>query len=194
MRYYNLSHDPKFKDVEYAKGTDWEKVVCPVNDGHQRAGDRIGDLRINIIDKKRSEFLWTFFSECIISDKTANLFKSAGFSGFQLKPVQVRSKPVFEALWEFIVVGKGGEAHPDSGIFLKDECVHCGHIQYSAFENGIIVEEKNWDGSDFFTVTGYPRYVLVTSRVKELILREGLRNVRLTLANELKWPKYVIKP
>jgi hypothetical protein len=104
MKFFDLSNDDRFKDVEYAKGTDWEGIVCPINEGHQRAGKRIGDLKINVIDKKASDFFWTFFSECIITDKTANLFKDAGFTGFRLKPVHVCNKSVFPVLWEFIVL------------------------------------------------------------------------------------------
>jgi len=59
-------------------------------------------------------------------------------------------------VWELEVQGRGGNAHPDSGIRLLYVCPECGYNVYSSFQNGIIVDESQWDGSDFFTINGYP--------------------------------------
>ncbi len=58
----------------------------------------------------------------------------------------------------------------------------------------IIVDENNWDGSDIFTITGYPRYYLISERLKELIKKHKLTGVKLIPTYELKWPDGVIKP
>jgi len=194
MIFYDLGKDYKYKDVEHAKGTDWEGIICPVNKGHQRAGNRIGPLRINIKSKKLSDFLTTFLSDWIITDKVSEIFKSTGITGYELRSVIVCNMNLPFSLWELIVTGKGGDAHPDSGIYIKKYCEYCNFKRYSAYENGIIVDENNWDGKDILTVTGYPGHVLVTERVRNIIEENKLTGVLFTPSNELKWPEGVIKP
>jgi hypothetical protein len=65
---------------------------------------------------------------------------------------------------------------------------------YSAYENGIIVDSNNWDGSDIFTVTGYNRYILITERLKKIIEDNKLTGAQIIPVRELIWPKGVIKP
>ena len=122
------------------------------------------------------------------------IFKENNITGYKTKPVEICNNQLPYKLWEFIVTGNGGEAHKDSGIYLKEKCDYCDLKIYSAFENGIIVDENNWDGSDIFTVTGYSRYYLITEKVKDLIIKHKLKGVILTPSHELKWPEGVIKP
>jgi len=192
--FYEMQHDDIYIDVKYETGTDWEGIVCPVNEGHQRAGNRIGPLRINIIDKRISDFYTTFLSEWIISDIVTSIFNKNKFTGYVVKPVIISNLQLPYRLWEFIICGKGGDADPASGIYLKYECKYCNHRRYSAFENGIIVDENNWDGSDFFTVNGYSRYILVTERVKVAIEENKLTGVKFVPSYALRWPEGVIKP
>lgn len=194
MFFYKLCKDYSYKDVKYAEGTNWEAIVCPNDKGHQRSGNRIGQLRIEIRDKKLSDFLTTFLSEWIVTDAVADILKQNGVSGYKLKPVEVCNMELPCKLWEFIVTGVGGDAHSNSGIYLKHQCKYCKHKRYSAFENGIIVDEENWDGSDIFTVTGYPRYLLVTEKVKSIIESNRFTGVLFTASHELKWPEGVVKP
>lgn len=194
MIFYVMVCDDSYQDVELAAGTDWQGIKCPVNDDHQRAGERIGDLRINIKTKKVGDFMSTFFTEWIINDKVIEIFKANNITGFETKPVEVCNKELPYRFWELIVTGNGGNAHLDSGIYLKWKCQYCNLIRYSAYENGIIVDLDNWDKSDIFTVTGYPRHVLVTEKVKRLIEEHKLTGVLFTPSHELVWPDYVVKP
>ncbi|MBI4671690.1 MAG: hypothetical protein HY741_08500 [Chloroflexi bacterium] len=177
-----------------------ETLRCPVYPGHQRAGRRIGNLSIALPSEKISDFVWTWYSDCLITDKVLRVFHDAGLSGFTVSPVEV--KPETEdgmnihnlpVLWELVVTGQGGNAHPQSGIHLICECPHCKMKVYSSFKNGIIVDEHSWDGSDFFTVTGYPNFRLVTERVKDLIVEHGLTNCALVPSQNLVW-KVLTRP
>lgn len=192
MFYQLCSNYDNYNDVEYAEGTDWEAIRCPEHEDHQRAGRRIGKLKINIIGKKKRDFYWTFLSECVINDKTLNILKENNITGFNIKSVESSNNQL--KLWELIVIGSGGEAHKNSGIYLKELCENCHLKIYSAFENGIIVDDNNWDGSDIFTIVGYPRYLLISEKLKSLILKYKLKGVVLIPSNNLKWPEFVIKP
>jgi hypothetical protein len=59
--------------------------------------------------------------------------------------------------------------------------------RYSSFRHGVIVNERQWDGSDFFTVNGYPRIILISQRATDVIVDNELTNCALVPAHELRW-------
>ena len=188
MTFYHISYDPKLKDVQYSEGTDWETIICPKYSGHQRAGNRIGLMKIDLKFGKTGDFLWTFLSECLIKNEIAVIFQTNNITGYELKKAAIATGNQIKDLWELVVVGQGGDASQDSGIYLKEHCNYCGLKRYSAFEKGILVAKKNWDGSDIFTINGYQRYILVTEKVKELIEKNRFSGIKITPSDKLKWP------
>jgi len=187
------SHRP-YGRAEWADEVDMIQIKCPKDPGHQRGGDRIGNLVIHLPKTKIGDFTWTWYSEPIITRRVYELFKEAGLTGFGVAPVTVKSvkgaPPGFEPpeLLELLVVGNGGYADPRCGIAVKYRCEACGLIKYSPWVDGILVDESKWDGSDFFTVMGFPAIVLVTERVKEFILAERLTNCILIPAHQYRNP------
>lgn len=83
------------------------------------------------------------------------------------------------------MTGKGGDVTQISEIEIKTKCDVCNHITYSSYENGLKIDESQWDGSDFFTVWPLPRFILVTERVKKFIEEHKLRNVKFTPIEKL---------
>ena len=157
------------------------------------------DLTIILPSVRVGDFVWTWYSDCIVTDRTLTLFKQAGFTGFESRPVTVEKikrlsrkrtdEVIIPRLWELPIIGKGGEAAPESGIYPLYEIEDCymKRFQYSSFRNGIIVDEANWDGSDFFTINGYPNFILASERVKELITDHQLTNCALIPSHKLEW-------
>ena len=201
---YSLFGNPRWeKEFGYASWADevhLESIRCPVNPGHQRAGERINDLIIVLPSEKVGDFVWTWYGDCLLTDRVLHLFQEAGFSGFTVKPALVKPKTekgkelsALPTLWELVVTGKGGDADPKSGIRLIYTCPHCGMIRYSSFRNGIIVNEQSWDGSDFFTISGYRKFLLVTERVKNFIIEHGLINCAVIPSHDLVW-KSLVRP
>lgn len=189
MKFYELVYKGRFW-ASYAKGSDWESIKCPVNPKHQRAGNRITELRIELPSSKVSHFMKTLLSDWIITDEVAELFKEAGFTGYLLKPVildkvKKGNKEDAPPLWELIIIGKGGTAHPKSEIRLKYRCDACDHEIYTGFGKGFFIDESQWDGSDFFTVWPLPKYIIVTERVKDLIKKYKLKNCELIPTEKL---------
>jgi hypothetical protein len=86
------------------------------------------------------DFTWTSSSELLTTEHVIDLFRKAGFTGFEVGNVtieKVRRKPgkgdtQIPRLRELRIVGRGGEAHPDSGIRLIYRCGACGLIRYSS--------------------------------------------------------------
>jgi len=192
--YGRPSWDREFGTASWANRVTLESIQCPVNPGHQRPGKRIGDLIVVLPSEKVGDFVWSWHGDYLLTDRVLHLFQEAGFSGFTVKPVEVRPKTekgkvlgALPTLWELVITGKGGDADPKSGIRLIYTCPHCGMIRYSSFRNGIIVNEQSWDGSDFFTISGYRKFMLVTERVKKFIIEHGLTNCALIPSQDLLW-------
>jgi hypothetical protein len=157
-------------------------------------------LSIVLPSHRLGDFVWTYDSDCIVTERVLSLFRQIGFTGFVALPVTIekvkgmRRKGAEELtvppLWELAIQGKGGDAAPESGIRVLSEWENYSGVMqplYSSFRNGIIVDEANWDGSDFFTVNGYPKYILVTERVKEFIIVHQLTNCALIPSHRLEW-------
>lgn len=184
-------------DVKYP----FERVGCPVNPQHGRLVERVMDLHIVLPSPRVGDFTWTWYSDCLITDRVLGLFLQAGLTGFRVRPVVVerikrlgkRRLEEMPRLWEIVVVGKGGDARPESGIRIIYRCETCGFTKYSSY-NGFFVDESQWDGSDFFTINGYPNHILVTERTKDLIIAYQLTNCALIPAEKVRWPDTVPRP
>ena len=173
-----------------------EPTGCPVKPlGHQRLIERAMDLHIILPSPRVGDFVWTWYHDCLITDWVRELFQQVGLTGFEIRPVVVeqvkrlgkRSLEEIPRLWELVVTGKGGDARPKSGIQIVYRCEACGFVDYSSY-NGFFVDEDQWDGSDFFTVNGYPKHMLVTERIKDLIVTHRLTNCTLIPAEAVRWP------
>ncbi len=199
MVFYRLLIDYEKSCVEGSEGNDWEGIVCPEDPGHQRAGRRVTTLHVDIVRSKIVDFSSTLL-DVVITDHTLNVLRTEGLTGFTVKPTVIESYPkrldpqAIPKFWEFVVTGKGGHAHRDSGMVLREKCDACGYVKYSAYENGIIVDEATYDGSDFFTVTEKPKHILVNERVKSVLEKHRLTNVGFIESSKLEWPAGVIKP
>ena len=147
------------------------------------------------------DFVWTWYNECIVTERVLSLFERAGFSGFIADRTEIarfkrRSKGTHEVppLFEILVYGEGGPPDAQSGSEPLTQSNETGDRQYSSYKNGLIVNEKAWDGSDFFTLEGWRRHTIVSDRVKELIVAEGLSNCLLLPVEGLRWWTNLLTP
>lgn len=189
--FYVLRRDDRYPDVWYSDNDAFDPFIsikCPKYPGHQR-GER--DINVNLwIDIKKpmmGDFVSTVYSDWLITDRVVEIFKEHSLTGYELHPVKVCNKKLDFNLWELIITGKAGKAHPDSGIYVKEHCEYCGSTIYSPIKKGIgiIVDEAHWDESDFFTITEYYKYVLITEKVKKIIEENNLKGVRVASPSEL---------
>ena len=189
--------EEQFSVATSGKEIRYNHIVCPIDPTHPRVSGRCTNLSIVLPSLEIGDFVWTWSSEAIVPERTLSLFRNAGFTGFEARPVKVEKvvglsrkqseQLAIPPLWELVITGQGGDAAAESKIRLINHCEGCGYTKYSSFHNGIVVDETNWDGSDFFTVNGYPLYFLVTERVKDLIMSHRLTNCVLIPSHELQW-------
>lgn len=175
-------------------------ISCPSNPGHQRAGQRSGQLGVVVEPAAIGDFTWTWYSECLATDSVVTLFKRAGFEGASFQRARVawssgrspQSPP--PELFELIVTSRHVRLDHRSGVRRVYECPSCGLVRFSSYRNGLIVDETTWDGADVFTVEEYPQMILVTPRVQTEIVAAGLTNCFLVSTQKMQWPTGVPRP
>lgn len=200
MTFYELEVGRARKFIEGSSRNDWESLICPRDPGHQRVGRRLTPLFLDVLSWNVVDFSRTMLSDIIVADHALQVIREAGLTGFEVQLAIVEGVPAgvtpsdLPKLWELVVTGSGGAAHESSGIVELFRCASCGLVRYSAFEHGITVDESKYDGSDFFTVSEYPKYVLVSERAKAVIEQARLTNVTFVESSKLQWPQGVAKP
>ena len=180
------------KCADCTEDVDWEWIKCPVHDGHQRAGKRIGELSVELPGGAVQDFVWTWLSECVVQDSVLELLRSHGLTGWEVRPVRARFKRSMDRepprLWELVVTGWAGMASPKSGIHVVKRCDACGLVNYSAGNNpnpGSLIDMSQWDGSDIFMVWPLPRHIFVTGRLAQLLHDHRLTGARLRFLDEV---------
>ena len=179
----------------------WGSVVCPKWAGHLRAKELSEHLILDLPHKRVGDFIWDYFGKCIINSKVRDVFEHEKVTGYSLIPVEFDKikDPNFPGFKDFsffqlLPTGSGGHAHKDSGIFLVKECPFCGLKKYSSFQKGLIVDEKNWDGTDIFLLVEYSGHILVTEKVKNIVVANSFTNCTLEVSNLLRWSKGIPLP
>jgi hypothetical protein len=168
--------------------------VCQIDPGHNGAGARVGNLHLLIADNVLQDFMWTSYGNCLIEEKTRLLFLAEGFTGLQTAPVHLRYEPPSERplpiLHELKLTGWGGVARPESGVRIIRNCATCGLLEYSPFTNGeLILDQNQWEGTDFFMVWPMPLYVFITDRVATFIRAKGLSGAEILELRKMRLPR-----
>jgi hypothetical protein len=180
-----------------SKLASWDKsvvlegpVLCPVNPNHQRDGKRQSDLIVQLPPFTATpDFIWTWYSECLITGRVLRLFQRSKLSGFEgRRAYGTASKsdaPL--SLFELIILGWGGVASPSSGIRLIEDCRSCQLKIYSGFDNPArIIDESSWDGSDFFMVWPLPRIIFLSDKAAQVIRDNRLTGLSIKAAADLQ--------
>jgi hypothetical protein len=187
MHRFRLLRPPEDRDpiADWDDGVEYEIIKCPASPGHQRGGKRIGQLRITLATRAVPDLVWTWLPGLLITDEVRELFEKHHLTGFELEPAVARyqsddAETSPPRLWEFRTTGWGGVAAEDSGVELISRTACCGHLKYSAFRDPKrLIDESQWDGSDFFMVWPLPAFHFVSERAAEIILENELTGARL---------------
>lgn len=150
-------------------------------------GMRLGLLPVRIQDlTKMSDFNWCRSGEVVITQKVVDLLSAASVTGYKTLPILVaNSSFTLPPLQELVVTGHGGPLAAEAGTKLASVCAKCGRKQYEiVYESlsgrywfhGLYVDTTSWDGSDIFLFKELPTTMMITERVKDVLLAGGLNN------------------
>ena len=175
--------------AEVAPDTELEQITCPVDEGHRRAGARIGDMSIRVHPSGVRDFTWVWGGDVLLSPRALSIFKQHDVTGFETRRAKVaypkRSAAPPPELLELIVTGWGGPAAPAAGVSLVSSCPACGYKCYVIAEPGRLIDPSSWDGSDIFIVWPLPKYRFVSERFATIIRKEKLSGTKLIPASDI---------
>ncbi len=159
----------------------YEKIICPLVKGHQRAGRRLTPLNVEIPCSPAPDFLFTMLSKFIVQERAIAILQEAGLTGFGVSPAEARLRKTGEhvAVSQFRVQGWGGQVSEDSGVKMDERCPACGWLHYSALTNSeALIDTLNCDGSDFFIIWPLPKFIFVTQRVVDVFRQHRFTGTR----------------
>lgn len=167
-------------------------IICPLEDGHRYSSGRLNELSVILPSPHVADLMNTWYSEWMLSDRTVEIFASAGLTGYTLRPVHVtgyRHGPKeadVPRLRELVVTGWGGVARPESGMRPLSRCPGCNMIEFSDHTDpGKLFDVGQWDETDFFRIYPLMGYVFVTDRVRQLIQQHQLKYAKFLLPGQL---------
>lgn len=164
-----------------------EPITCAADPGHRRQSQRLETVTISTWPL--DDFVWTWESDLLISERVLRLFRHHRVTGFETKPVKVawprpRTEPP-PRLFELVVTGWGGMASPQAGLRIVKYCPSCRHRVYSVSEPSRIVDPTTLDDSDFFMVWPLPRFRFVSDRLARIIRESRFSGVALIPAADI---------
>jgi len=170
----------------------WVYHDCPEEMSHRQTCVK---WTAELPNRPVDDVIWTWESTCLITERVVKIFREAGLTGYELKPATVRFKkqPDKKApkVWELVVTGWGGMAPPESGIRLVESrhCEGCGRLKLrykGPCDPTLLIDESQWDGSDFFFVWPFPKFRFVNERVAALVRSEKITGVVLKPPEDLE--------
>ena len=186
-------------DKENAKRAEWDKNVGSVSGDCHICGnkwvsvnERTTDLYLILPNEKEIiDILWSWYSEIIVTERVIGIINENKITGVRFEKVKgvtvKRKKDVIfkQGLWELIVENEF-KADRKADIQLTEKCNVCDYEAYSPIRHGLIVDENEWDGSDFFTIIGYPLLRIVSERVKTIFEKNKIKNCIFTPAEDYR--------
>src|SRR5262249_4911267 len=168
-----------------------KKASCSADPRHHVPSARVVEPHLLLPDKELQDLVWTWHNDCLVQDHVLQNLLAEGFTGFQPRPVHLRrespSTLPLPKLWKLHTSGWGGLAQPESGIRLEEYCAACGRQLYTGLDHPeLLIDEQQWDGSDFFMVWPMPLFVFITDRVSHFIRRNKLSGAKIIDPAELE--------
>lgn len=172
-------------------------------------GDDFQPVHLQFPSRPRSDFLWSTLGSVIVSRRVKDLFEDNGVSGVTfcqavidkvgrkdsvgpipmpesgepedvMGEVEEEASPeAFGPLYEMIVTAESGRA---AGTEVTSRCEVCGREEYDQHRRLFILTPEMVPDSDVF-LFATTLYIIVNEKVKDLIVRHGLRNLKLREAD-----------
>jgi hypothetical protein len=191
--FWLLDAPPAQQFAEEANDSKHDPIICPIHASHRSGVRRIGNLSIVVRPSAMKDFVWSWSTDILISEKILGLFKKHQVTGYETAPVKVVCGKASDAppapLRELIVTGWGGAAAAAAGVKLIECCPACGHRYYTIAEPSLLIDETAWDGSDLFIVWPLPKYRFVSDRLAHILRSEKISGIKLIPAADIPMKK-----
>ena len=91
---------------------------------------------------------------------------------------------------ELIVVGHTRGYASLVELEIRDECSECGRKAYRRPENGLVLPQECWDGSDILTIDELPGITIVTEAFRQVVASHRHTGIELVPIEEWRDPLY----
>lgn len=142
-----------------------------------KPGDVLGKPIAELQHSKLPDFLHPFPGQLIVKSNVIETLQRAKLTGFHPIPVEVswskkvKKPPELPNLYELMVTGSARRVD----ITEEITCQACGRRKFPRPE-WLVVDEGQWDRSDFLYLDGNPNIVIVTDRVCSVLAEQQFTN------------------
>lgn len=177
--------------VDETKDEIWECPCCGAI-----YSKRLPNAKLYLKGKKAADYYYA--TNCnIISGKMQKLLLEAEITGFTLRDLDIqewydkKGKKLdlpYDDLKEIVITGRCGYLRHKDGRIV-DKCNLCGGKNYKkqGEVNGLSVNLKEWDKSDMFYFKNWEGPIIVTEKVKEIVEKNKLKNIRFENIKDFKF-------
>jgi hypothetical protein len=146
----------------------------------------------SIKPEKWGDFVWGAGIDLLVSGRFKEVYEREGLTGIAefSPPVEIirsgkRNRDIhgLPAIYHHIHVPWGGANQDDAASGLihelpeKIKCDYCRVGVTWRKQEGIVIEEGSWDGSDIFISRGKPGTLLVSEKFKQISETYGFKNI-----------------
>jgi hypothetical protein len=193
MNFWSFEPPKNQRRATEGPNTKYEKVICPVDDRHTRAGRGLGGLSVTIDPTNIKDITWTWSTDVLVTQRVLDVFDKHRVTGFETRPAEFkspkRSGPELPPMFELIVTGWGGMGAAASGVRVSTLCSTCKYQSYFIADPSHLIDPASWDSSDLFIVWPLPRYRFASDRLAGIIRQEKITGVRLIPASDIPMKK-----
>lgn len=190
----------KYPQIEWA-GDNLIVDRCPLHPEITDLSIHKIPLTLHLNTLKLGDFVWTWYSDLLVTEQTKKIFEEEGFTGAEYYPVvikKVRRKAVTKVNLDLPVLynlrfnrKKLVKLHPDSGVVVGAQCPLCGMKWRTDYEY-LIPDERFWGGEDFFGVEGWRKQIFITKRVADTIIKLNLKPCCIVPVREYRWIEDIV--
>ncbi len=154
----------------------------------------ISILGVEFKGRKKGDYYWVP-QHHIINDKLYKILKENDIKGFDVRGITIYEDFHLEGtpksfrsdgLHEMIIKGRCGYVRKTNGDIMN-KCEECGKILEKTDDLiGAYINVKEWDGSDIFYFENLFGLPIITEKVKCILIKNGIRNIKLTNIKDFK--------
>ena len=145
-------------------------------------GTGLGYIEIKRIKGEFFSFEWYASEIVVFNEEAKEVLEQSGLTGWGCYPLYVRTKgmnTIAEDIFEFVIIGKGGDAITSPPTKLISKCSYCGYSKYERVQSWetFQLDENQWDGSDFFRYNPpYHGMIFMTEKARTYLRGTPLNN------------------
>jgi len=113
-------------------------------------------------------------------------------SGWRAGYVQVETSPKLRDLdtgyYELIIIGHTRGYAQRVGLTIRSECTECGRRAFEPPQEGLVMPEDTWDGSDIFVIDELPGIYVVMEEFRQVIQKHQHTGVEFVGLDEWRDP------